>query len=98
MVCLPVGPRCDVCLLSKEKICPSRVANVNVKNRKVVEFGFLGQEMGDVQAKVEVKFEEDTLIEPGTEGLVRMQSQTPVNSLVKKEDEVLVKVEELFSS
>ena len=41
VVCLPVGPRCDVCFLGAERICPSRVANVNVKGRKVVEFGFL---------------------------------------------------------
>lgn len=41
VVCLPVGPRCDVCLLGTERICPSRVANVNIKGRKVVEFGFL---------------------------------------------------------
>jgi hypothetical protein len=30
-----------VCFLGTERICPSRVANVNVKGRKVVEFGFL---------------------------------------------------------
>jgi endonuclease-3 len=47
VVCLPVGPRCDVCFLGTEKICPSRVANVNVKGRKVVEFGFI--ESGSVE-------------------------------------------------
>jgi hypothetical protein len=30
-----------VCFLGTERICPSRVANVNIKGRKVVEFGFL---------------------------------------------------------
>ncbi len=51
---MPVGPRCDVCLLGKEKICPSRVANVNTKNRKVVEFGFLDDE-GNVKAAIELE-------------------------------------------
>lgn len=65
VVCLPVGPRCDVCLLGKERICPSRVANVNIKNRKVVEFGFLEKDEqsaaagGEVKAAVEVEVEDD---------------------------------------
>lgn len=61
VVCLPVGPRCDVCFLGKEKICPSRVANVNTKNRKVVEFGFLDDE-DNVKAAIELE------IGPSVEG------------------------------
>lgn len=75
VVCLPVGPRCDVCTLAKEKVCPSRVANVNAKGRKVVEFGFLAKEevkpevggegegmeldLSRVRAKVEVEIERE---------------------------------------
>jgi hypothetical protein len=42
-----------VCFLGTERVCPSRVANVNVKGRKVVEFGFL--ETGPAECAVEGK-------------------------------------------
>ena len=42
VVCLPVGPRCDICLLAKDKLCPSRV---KVKEgRKEVEYTFTAEE------------------------------------------------------
>jgi hypothetical protein len=40
VVCLPVGPRCDVCLLAKEKICPARTIGGNYKGRKEVGVSF----------------------------------------------------------
>jgi hypothetical protein len=46
-------------LLAKEKVCPSRVANVNTKNRKVVEFGFLDDE-DNVKAAIELEVESTT--------------------------------------
>jgi endonuclease-3 len=55
VVCLPVGPRCDVCTLGKEKACPSRVANVNSKGRKVVEFTTLEETREDMPAKMKVE-------------------------------------------
>ncbi|KAJ9123077.1 hypothetical protein QFC22_001266 [Naganishia vaughanmartiniae] len=58
VVCLPVGPRCDVCLLGIERLCPSRVANVNnVKGRKVVDFGF--SDVEDVKSGIDVKLEDE---------------------------------------
>lgn len=39
VICLPVGPRCDICLLGQDKLCPSRVA-VNAANRKEVLYTF----------------------------------------------------------
>ncbi|WVQ75589.1 hypothetical protein IAR50_005217 [Cryptococcus sp. DSM 104548] len=45
MICLPVGPRCDLCLLGQRGICPSRVRGVTGKGRKEVVFSF-GEEEG----------------------------------------------------
>lgn len=68
-ICLPVGPRCDVCLLAKDKMCPSRVVNVNTKGRKVLDYDFqvvpnvgeVNQDDSvigsDAMAKVKIEFE-----------------------------------------
>lgn len=40
VICLPVGPRCDHCLLGQEKICPSRIANVRSEGRKEVVYTY----------------------------------------------------------
>lgn len=97
VVCLPVGPRCDVCLLGKEKICPSRVANVNIKNRKVVEFGFLDVQPGaesqldqrdgvgaDVKAAVEVEVEDDAQAK---------EAEKAMRAIAKERGQELVMVE-----
>ena len=35
-ICLPVGPRCDVCTLS-QKLCPSVQKSKAAKNRKALQ-------------------------------------------------------------
>ena len=54
VICLPVGPRCDVCLLGQKALCPSRV-KVDATKRKEVVYTFRDEQDG---AKVEVKYEE----------------------------------------
>ena len=39
IICLPVGPRCDVCLLGQKSLCPSRV-KVDPRGRKDVVYTF----------------------------------------------------------
>ena len=59
VICLPVGPRCDVCLLGQRKICPSRVSNVKAEGRKEVLFTFTAENEDDEgMARVEVKYEQ----------------------------------------
>ncbi|KAL1409571.1 alpha,alpha-trehalase nth1 [Vanrija albida] len=53
-ICLPVGPRCDICLLGQERICPSR-QNVNPAGRKEVSYAFME---GDGGPKVEIGYED----------------------------------------
>ena len=36
-ICLPVGPRCDVCTLSSQKLCPSAQKSKVAKNRKALQ-------------------------------------------------------------
>jgi len=61
VICLPVGPRCDHCLLATAKLCPSRVANIKSEGRKEVIYTFTHDDE-EVQsgAKLEVKYEEGT--------------------------------------
>lgn len=67
VICLPVGPRCDICLLGKAKICPSRVANVKAEGRKEVVYTFTAEDevkmevvqQGQGPAKVEIGYEEE---------------------------------------
>lgn len=68
MICLPVGPRCDVCLLGKRKLCPSRVSNVNAQGRKEVVYTFT-----DVD---EVKLEKMEDVEEaikGEDGVIKVE-------------------------
>lgn len=69
VICLPVGPRCDVCLLATAKLCPSRVANVRAEGRKEVVYTFTSEEgRGGGGAKVEIGYEvETTAMEVTTE-------------------------------
>lgn len=67
---MPVGPRCDLCLLGQAKICPSRVANVKAEGRKEVVYTFTadgddGVNVEQVSAKVEVGYEVPTMLEGG---------------------------------
>jgi endonuclease-3 len=60
VICLPVGPRCDVCLLGQRRICPSRVSNVKAEGRKEVIYTFTSEDCdGESVAMVEVKYEDD---------------------------------------
>jgi endonuclease-3 len=57
VICLPVGPRCDVCLLGQAKMCPSRVANVRLEGRKEVIYTFTKEEKKEGQEGEEVEVE-----------------------------------------
>jgi len=35
-ICLPVGPRCDICALSSSGLCPSAKKGIRPKNRKAL--------------------------------------------------------------
>ncbi|KAF8162738.1 DNA glycosylase [Crassisporium funariophilum] len=69
VVCLPVGPRCDVCDLSKKGLCPSaRTVVKATKKRKAIVFcsdkvmpstSTSHVEDLDSPAKVEIKLEDD---------------------------------------
>ncbi|KAF8872669.1 DNA glycosylase [Gymnopilus junonius] len=58
VICLPVGPRCDLCDLSKKGLCPS-AQKVTSKNRKAVVFTRVQEESKESPAKVEVTLEEE---------------------------------------
>ncbi|BEJ13336.1 hypothetical protein CspHIS471_0305100 [Cutaneotrichosporon sp. HIS471] len=63
VICLPVGPRCDICLLGQQKLCPSRVT-VNAANRKEIAFRFTAdddvkREVEETKPKVEIAYEEE---------------------------------------
>ncbi|OCF34089.1 endonuclease III [Kwoniella heveanensis BCC8398] len=79
MICLPVGPRCDICLLGQKKICPSRVANVKSEGRKEVLYTFKTKDGDDEDgmtpsAKVEIGYEAGAVPPIDAEaGLVRMK-------------------------
>ncbi|TNY23611.1 DNA glycosylase [Rhodotorula diobovata] len=67
-VCKPVAPRCDLCDVAKEKLCPSRRAVVPSPKKKVkVEVKKDGGEEG--RPKVEMKLEEET------EGVVAVKAE-----------------------
>ncbi|KAF9788117.1 DNA glycosylase [Thelephora terrestris] len=65
-VCLPVGPRCDLCELNAKgpERCPSAQKVVNSKNRKTVVMSETAYT--DVGPKVEIKIEEDPIAGPST--------------------------------
>ncbi|WWC60036.1 uncharacterized protein I303_102599 [Kwoniella dejecticola CBS 10117] len=80
VICLPVGPRCDVCLLGQKKICPSRVTNVRSEGRKEVVFTFKQENDSEDPiipiAKVEVGY--DAAIVPPADlesGLMRIKDE-----------------------
>lgn len=62
VICLPVGPRCDHCLLAKARICPSRVTNVKAEGRKEVVYTFTDSDDESGKPKVEVGYEQDTAV------------------------------------
>ncbi|KAK6907011.1 hypothetical protein I203_101000 [Kwoniella mangroviensis CBS 8507] len=71
IVCLPVGPRCDVCLLGRRKLCPSRITNVKSEGRKEVVFiKNEGQE-----AKVEIAYESQSPPVDAEAGLIRIKDE-----------------------
>lgn len=86
VICLPVGPRCDICLLGQKEICPSRVKGTTAKGRKEVVYSFEEEEdvvaMGQWrwgqakgvknEAKVEIGYEE---------GLEKIKDEEPENSV-----------------
>lgn len=49
MICQPVGPRCDICLLGTRKLCPTRVSGVKAEGRKPVLFSYKLDGQGDME-------------------------------------------------
>ena len=94
VICLPVGPRCDLCLLGQQKLCPSRVA-VNAANRKEVAVSFTA----DGGPKIEIGYEEEVKVEDGngvqveSERGVKVETDSEVNAAAENEVKVEVKEE-----
>ncbi|ORY26058.1 DNA glycosylase [Naematelia encephala] len=87
VVCLPVGPRCDICLLGQRRLCPSRVSNVKSEGRKEVVYTFSAEdgELVKMDAEDGVKAEDG---EPGVK--VELHSgQSGVKVEIEYEEEVL---------
>ena len=100
IICLPVGPRCDLCLLAKEKICPSRVSNVNAAGRKEVVYSFTADGVGEAangfgMAKLEVGYE-DGLVKMEEEPLVAFEDTTDPSVKVDPEVGLERKVERVL--
>ncbi|CAK9783417.1 unnamed protein product [Cutaneotrichosporon oleaginosum] len=93
VICLPVGPRCDVCLLGQQKLCPSRVA-VNAANRKEISYRFTADEDEDVKSeldetkpKVEIAYEEDVKPRPevdAVDGVEKLEEKATVDTISVK--------------
>ena len=52
MICLPVGPRCDSCDLSKAGLCPSAKRGGSPKKRKAV---FKGSPDSEIEIALDVQ-------------------------------------------
>ncbi|KAI0270291.1 DNA glycosylase [Russula aff. rugulosa BPL654] len=59
VICLPVGPRCDLCTLGAQKICPS--AQTVVKSRTKKAISAVKEESGP---KIEIAIEETSTLNP----------------------------------
>ncbi|WWC87459.1 uncharacterized protein L201_002348 [Kwoniella dendrophila CBS 6074] len=81
VICLPVGPRCDLCLLGQKKLCPSRITNVDAKNRKQVLFTFKQEQEENIdeesRPKIEIGYDENQDIPQADleAGLVRIKDE-----------------------
>lgn len=78
VICLPVGPRCDLCTLSREKICPSAQTVVKSRAKKAIT---LKPESGP---KIEIAIEEASTLnlpkeEPASPCLSVVSSLTTVS-------------------
>ncbi|KAJ8093384.1 alpha,alpha-trehalase nth1 [Marasmius tenuissimus] len=63
MVCLPIGPRCDQCVLSQDKLCPSAQAPKAKKKKKIkVESGVVKTEVVEGSGLPKVEIEYDSLL------------------------------------
>ena len=60
MICLPVGPRCDMCDLSSKGLCPSaRTVKKSSKSKKeIILIDQKGDVEGNVGPRVEITVEE----------------------------------------
>ncbi|KAL7421469.1 alpha,alpha-trehalase nth1 [Cryptotrichosporon argae] len=94
-ICLPIGPRCDICLLGQRALCPSRT-KVDASKRKEVHYTFTADD-GDGAvhglASVNVAYEQD-----GGDGAgdVKLEAMEDVLEEVKEEvkEEVMEEVAE----
>lgn len=88
VICLPVGPRCDVCLLASEKLCPSVVRNVSAKGRKVVNVDFTTQ--GEAGPKLEIAYEGLQKVEDVLEVIDQVDGVVEIGDAAEVKDEVKV--------
>lgn len=58
VICLPVGPRCDLCDLSTSGLCPSAKKNPTSKGRKAVVTASTSPEPGSLP-RIEIELEAD---------------------------------------
>lgn len=79
MVCLPVGRRCGECVLGEKGLCPAAVGVKRVKS----------------EAKVEVKVEENDVLQEDivVEDVIKAETQGDV--LIKREETSIVDIEDL---
>lgn len=93
VICLPVGPRCDICLLGQQKLCPSRVI-VNAANRKEIAYRFTAEDGDfkpkveeDVKPKLEIAYEEDVKPRPevdAVDGVAKLEGEATVDAISVK--------------
>ncbi len=93
VICLPVGPRCDICLLGKKGLCPSKT-KVDPKGRKEVVYTF--EDVEDIQGGLvgTSSGSEVILMETGIDGVkVEVQDGPLAKVEVGYEEGPLVKLE-----
>lgn len=82
VICLPVGPRCDMCELSTKGLCPSAQKVTKSTKRKAVVFS-----SQDSPPKVKVELEEEDLKFPNPP--IDQESMAQLEVMPKEEDEDL---------
>ncbi|CAO1612992.1 unnamed protein product [Sympodiomycopsis kandeliae] len=87
VICVPVGPRCDLCELGKRKLCPSRriVDPKSIESRKIVTFI---DPNGKEEAKVKIKLDDDQAQQVKVEESSAAQEQASSTTTVKTEEQL----------
>lgn len=92
VICLPVGPRCDICLLGQKEICPSRVKGANSKGRKEVAYSF--KEEGDEVAVGQWRWGQAKGVE--SEAKIEIGYEEGLGNIKDEESESSIKVEQMI--